>query len=231
MPDSSQGDRVALALDYVKCLYDDLHTLKDVRDRWFRHYLTLVATPLAVLWIYIKTRPEGPSSLFEKEMFLALAAVFFAVGVISFLIYLRQRINVLSAYRRIRLLESHIVLPGLTEIAPSLAAEQAKTLSPSQLNADAYASLLHIIINSLWWLAFVSMLMARLSAGRRVSVCVDVAATLLCGAVHFLVRRKVLGAAERMIYGPAEAVADGCPVKPSDSGVLGENANVGTGPP
>jgi hypothetical protein len=68
-----------------------------------------------------------------------------SLGVLFFMLYLRQRMNYLSVYERALRLEREIIQPAIDQ-----SSRNRKPSEMGQFSADFYANGVHILLNSVW---------------------------------------------------------------------------------
>lgn len=117
----------------------------EVRDRWFKYYLTIIGAPFPILGIllqidYVKKTILGiPFSIAAVPFFL------FTLGMLFFMMNTRQRINTLRIY-------FGQIVPIKRKLAGDTIPE-FKEFKSEPFGADFYVGMVHIIVNSFWFSA------------------------------------------------------------------------------
>lgn len=102
-------------MSLLSVLFEQVKLQQEVRDRWFGHYLSIIAaiSALAALCFgYFVDR------LGEKLLFGFLSAVFLLAGILGilfYILYIRQRQNYRKQYRLLSVVQEKIMKQVLTE--------------------------------------------------------------------------------------------------------------------
>jgi hypothetical protein len=138
-------DAFKARLEYYKHLYDRVKLQEEVRDRWFRYYLLIMASTVTIMGFAL--REIGSAG--QIPVFLSLLGIFIGmVGVIFFRVYLNQRYNYSVFLRQMKLLDDKFFYPTL--VGPQLVSHMKKPLPPNPGGgADKNVLTLFLLTNSL----------------------------------------------------------------------------------
>lgn len=164
-------------LDYLKYLFDQVKLQQEVRDRWFGYYLAIAGGVLAIGVTAAKLFYTGPFNRPLCLFLLGLSLIMFLIGTCFFMLYLRQRNNyrriydeMKSAERKFRSFDSENAAEGTTD-----------HLTSRKWGADFFTVWIHIIINSLYFSAFIFFGLLFWRGNADISLCNILPA--LCGFV------------------------------------------------
>jgi hypothetical protein len=134
-------------LDYHCHLFERVKLQEDVRDRWFRYYLVIMASTITILGLAFQLAAKEKVAVALKWFFPLLGLFFSGVGILFFLLHLSQRYNYRAFMERMKLLEEKIFYPML----PDKVAARMKTPLPKNPVAKAAvtAQRFFLLINSL----------------------------------------------------------------------------------
>jgi len=148
---------------YYHChLFERVKLQEDVRDRWFRYYLVIMASTITILGLAFRFAKE--QEVVALKWFFPLLGLFLGVvGILFFLLHLSQRYNYRAFMERMTLLEEEIFYPMLSDRV----AARMKTPLPKNPAAKAAvtAQRFFLLINSLT-LAVSSMAILQMILGR-----------------------------------------------------------------
>lgn len=133
-----------LALQYIALIYSQINHHKDVRDRWVRYYLIVIGIPIALLSSGIQARGIRAVVTDPYPILAGFAALLLVLGILFFLIYVKQRANYLAMYSRVMELEKRVIF---SNVGGGMALGHTMM---GQFNADLYANGLHVVLNSVW---------------------------------------------------------------------------------
>jgi len=128
-------------VEMLKSHRDQFKLQQEIMNQWFRYYLLIIGAPFPILGALLKTE----TVIRENAFYLAIIAFFlFGVGLLSFLMSVRQRINTIQTLK-----ERIFVIEKL------LYEELFKNKKYSEFpihryGADFYFALIYVFINSVW---------------------------------------------------------------------------------
>jgi hypothetical protein len=161
---------------YLGFLFQQVKLQQEVRDRWFRYYMTIAG---AILGTGIAIAKFFYSSKFNQGLcllLLALSTTMGLIGICFFMIYLRQRSNYIQQYKAITKVEdklfsikewaeAHIVSPVDSKQDHTAWTESflaIRSHSIKKYGADFFTIWIHIITNSVYFCSsfvFLTMLL------------------------------------------------------------------------
>ncbi len=125
--------------------YQEQHKLqREVMDRWFGYYLIIIGIPLPLLGGLLQVEGVRMSLSHNLAIVAPIAFFYFVVGLIFFLMHVRQRINSIRWMNRIKLIEAEL----LTKL-PTVPKPEAT----EPFGADFWAGVVHIFVNTVWFVA------------------------------------------------------------------------------
>jgi hypothetical protein len=133
-------------LEYYKLLFERVKLQEEVRDRWYRNYLLIMASTVTVLGLAFEfaARADRVAQIFFSSLGFFLGIV----GILSFQIHLSQRYNYTVYLRRMQLLDDIFFYPKLVD--EKLISRMRKPLPPNPTpGADRSAQLFYLFTNSL----------------------------------------------------------------------------------
>lgn len=158
--EDTQDDLAAHLIQYLRYLFESVKLQQEIRDRWFLYYLSVAGAVLGVALSAGKAYFESSIHVDALCLLLLFICLFMgAIGLCFFMIYLRQRANYLSLYRRIEpaqhqlleLLANHGSLENGTNFLKAHTGVPIQTIRP--FGADFFTVWIHIIVNSLYFSA------------------------------------------------------------------------------
>lgn len=185
--------RAELAIQYLQVLYNQIIDHKNVRDRWFRYYLLVISVPFGLLAAGLQSGTWQRIAVYPNRLLWLFSMLLLSIGVLFFMLYIRQRINYLSVYERALRIEREVVQPAIDQ-----AARSRKASEMGQFSADFYANGVHILLNSVWsvlaWI-FGALALRELEVHAWLWTG-GLSTMLLSAATHIAVRDRALRAAD-----------------------------------
>lgn len=152
-------------ISYLGFLFEQVKLQQEVRDRWFRYYITIAG---AVLGTGIAIAKLFYNSKFNQGLCLILLALSTAMGLIGicfFMIYLRQRSNYIQQYKAIAYVEDRmfsIAEHDETQVVSSPTWQEnsapwktsllaIRSHAIKKYGADFFTVWIHIITNSVYF--------------------------------------------------------------------------------
>lgn len=189
-------------------MFEQVKLQQEVRDRWFRYYMTIAG---AVLGTGIAVAKLFYDNKFNQSLCLLLLALSIGMGLIGicfFMIYLRQRSNYLQQYKTIVHVEDKLF--SIEEQSEKQVISPANTSEQNQLSwkasflairghaikkygADFFTVWIHIIVNSIYFASsfafFVMLLESKTNLLLR-DIALIVAIFVLVAAWFEIIRRR-----------------------------------------
>lgn len=153
-------------ISYLNFMFEQVKLQQEVRDRWFRYYLTIagavLGTGLAIVKFFYKNNFNSILCL----LLLALCVSMALIGICFFMIYLRQRANYIQQYKIIGYVEDklfsiaeqtdiHVIVPNGSSVAFQLPWKNSlfaiRKHGSKKYGADFFTIWIHIIINALYF--------------------------------------------------------------------------------
>ncbi|MBI4279487.1 MAG: hypothetical protein HY660_13615 [Armatimonadetes bacterium] len=122
-------------LGLLNFYHDQIRNQQETIDRSFRFYLLIIGLPLVIFG------PEGAFVRVPAPTMAILASAFCVLGYLYFLMYVRQRINIMRSYDRMTGMEQ--------EILKSMGV-QWEARPPEPYGAAFYQGVIHMLLNTFW---------------------------------------------------------------------------------
>jgi hypothetical protein len=129
-------------IEYLNYLFDQVALQQEIRDRWFRYYMTVAGAAFLVGLTAIQFFIDRGFDLSLYIFLLILSITVFLVGFCFFMIYLRQRGNYLRFYRVMENAEKKLLKNEYGKIY--------KVARIHKYGADFFTVWIHILVNSLF---------------------------------------------------------------------------------
>ncbi len=138
-------NKVADSIEYLKAITEQLKMQQEVRDKWFRFYLIMVGPIFGALVVILRSDLMKNNVDYTNWLTTILCFCIFLIGLLFFLMYVRQRFNHLILYRRIEIIEKTVIEPAIFGTDRKIVYHKHY-----QFGADFYASCIYIFLNSFW---------------------------------------------------------------------------------
>ncbi|MEL7488180.1 MAG: hypothetical protein AAGJ87_13300, partial [Pseudomonadota bacterium] len=175
------------ALKYLELLYGQIVDHKAIRDRWFRYYLLLIGIPLGLIIPLTQASVFSTSISNSTLLMSALSALFLTLGIIFFLLFIKQRLNYLAKYHKAIRVETEIVIPYLRLPVPT-----RYHSTSGNFFADIYANSVHILLNSVWVSIGTASLTGLAGASHTIAFGAAAGAFLISWIAHLIIRQQFL---------------------------------------
>lgn len=183
-------------INYLTYILEQVKLQQEVRDRWFGYYLTIAGAVLGIGIGSVKIFTVSTFSPYLWMLLLVLSIAMFLIGSCFFMVYLRQRLNYLSYYRRMEYAEREFLKAATANHVISIDQEykpQREIIHIHKLGADFYTVWVHIIINSFYCglaaLSIVSILTKTSVIQRRHAIVFTLSIAVSAVILEFVRRR------------------------------------------
>jgi len=172
------NNKVNNAIEYAKALTTQLEIQQDVIDKWFRFHLIMIGAIAAGIGVLIK------NELLTNSKLALICLCVFILGMLFFLLHVRQRINNIMLYKKIEMYEEIIIKPAILKICKK---DIEEFYEPFKYGADFWAISITIFLNSIWitMAVFFTLCYNNFS-------CIELVVFVVCILLQVFVRDKIL---------------------------------------
>lgn len=143
----------SVRIEYLKHLVGQVQHQLDIRDRWFRYYLTIAAAVFGLSVTTVNWLIDAVTLTFLILLLLVLLILMTIIGWTFLLIFLSQRRNLLGLYRLMAVVEDALREPLSKDdviwidgnAIDNVPEHPVSRLKP--YGADYYTSWIHVLIN------------------------------------------------------------------------------------
>ena len=136
-------------IKYLMFYLEQIKLQREFQDKWFRYYLLIIGSPFALMIGVLQLDSIKKNVQFAYSLLALLSIILFILGILFFLMYVRQRLNTLVLVLKMDKIEQSLLLSNnLTE--SSLNKIEFPKRKVFRYGADFYISCMIMFINSIW---------------------------------------------------------------------------------
>ncbi|MCX6829431.1 MAG: hypothetical protein NT002_09155 [candidate division Zixibacteria bacterium] len=176
-------------LEYIKFIGERIKLQQEVRDRWFKYYLTIAGAIFGTALALINLIHAEDFNVHLYAILFVLCIIMFLIGFCFLMIYINQRKNYLRFFDQMNIVEESVIHDlGLfdDQIHGKRNIERPTQRKARRFGADVFTIWVHIIINSLYAgfaSLFIEFIISRQAMLTHLNLCIGISIFILSAVI------------------------------------------------